>query len=266
MVNRSPSRESSMLANMLKILRTRLLLTGLLWLGSAVPTHALAVRIAVGPSKVAIQDNSKQDADPTVGTIRYSGMIGNFTVKLQLSEEGLPKRQHAITLSGISGENGSETLVINGGAPAEITIEISSSSFAALGPLTRSSIHYQGKLTNQADVNRKISITENRVSATVGDNLAGDVNPTAQKTQEEEYLFEQTSKPLQLSGDVTKAGSTLRLFMGEGDALDLEEVRFLVTAQEGDSMTALMLGGGVALLVMVIAGFIFFRPRRRRTT
>ncbi len=251
---------------MLKILEMRLLLAGLLWIGSAVPTYALAVRIAVGPSKVAIQDNSKQDADPAVGTIRYSGMIGNFTVKLQLSEEGIPKRQHAVTLSGISGDNGPETLVVNGGEPAEITIEVASSSFEPLGPLTRSSIHYQGKLSNQADVNRKISVTENRVSATVGDTLAGNLSPTAQKTQEEEYLFEQTSKPLQLSGDATKAGSTLRLFMGEGDALDLDEVRLSVTAQEGDTTTALMLGGGVALVVMVIAGFIFFRPRRRRTT
>jgi hypothetical protein len=255
-----------MLSDMLKILEMRLLLAGLLWIGSAVPTYALAVRIAVGSNKVAIQDNDKQDADPAVGTIRFAGMIGDFTVKLQLSEEGIPKRQQAVTLSGISSGNGPETLVVNGGKPAEITIEVASSSFEPLGPLTRSSLHYQGKLTNQADVNRKISVTENRVSATVGDTLAGNLSPTAQKTQEEEYLFEQTSKPLQLSGDVTKAGSTLRLFMGEGDALDLDEVRLSVTAQEGDTTTALMLGGGVALVVMIIAGFIVFRPRRRRTT
>lgn len=256
-----------MLSDMLKILEMRLLLAGLLWIGSAVPTYALAVRIAVGSNKVAIQDNGKQDADPAVGTIRYSGMIGDFTVKLQLSEEGIPKRQHAVTLSSISGSNGSETLIVNGGKPAEITIEVASSSFEPLGPLTRSSLHYQGKLTNQADVNRKISVTENRVSATVGDTLAGNLSPKAKKTQqEEEYLFEQTSKPLQLSGDATTAKSTLRLFMGEGDALDLDEVRLSVTAQEGDTTTALLLGGGVALVVMIMAGLIFFRPRRRRTT
>lgn len=249
---------------MLKSLGVVLGLGALLWVGSAAPGFALLVRISSGPKTVTVEDNGKQDREPAQGTIRYAGQINNFDVQLTLSEENTPGRQHALILSGTSSsEDPRQPLIINGGEPGVIAVEMTSSSFAAIGPRTSTQIHYQGQLTDLEDGRLAIATSENRLGASLTNASSAEVNLPAVQSQGEESSFDQTSALVKADGEATGLSAMLRLNLGTGDALELDEARMVVNALEASgSPVAIILGVGAA--VVVVGGFLFLRPRRRR--
>jgi hypothetical protein len=234
--------------------------------GAADPMAALEVRVSSGKESVVVADNGEGDANAEKGSIQYSGQINGFDVRLLASEEGIPGQQHGLTLSGVpEGSDPQQLIVINGGDVGSIAFEVTSSAFEALGPRTRTQMHYQGRFLDTADVNTRPNIARNRLSVQLGGVAAGEIDSPPLQTDAQEQVFDQTAKPAEVDGEAKTMTARLDLTMSAGNALALEEARLTTTALESEfPLTALLWGGGAAVAVLGAALFLALRPRRRQ--
>ncbi|AGY57311.1 hypothetical protein [Gloeobacter kilaueensis] len=249
---------------MLGQLRRLSIVASLVALALPAPALALTLQVTVAGQSVQVTDNSKLDAEKTSGTIRYAGQVGDVEVRATAVEELTARGQRALTLSGPTGSEGPEPMITNAGEPGtEITLSVTSSDFETLGPETRTSLHYQGQITDVEDARLALDVPQNQLSALVGSQTATSIQIPAVQSEGEQSNFEQKSPPAQLSGEVKNIGLSLQVKLGSGDALLVDEARVVTATVEQSFNLASIAGIAVALVVIAIGLVLFLRPRRR---
>ncbi|BAC90946.1 hypothetical protein [Gloeobacter violaceus] len=228
------------------------------------PASALTLRVAAAGQTLEIEDGGKFDREKQTGTIRYEGGVGEVEVRLLLVEQTTPAKQHSLTLSGVPGGEGPLPALTNAGEPGEIAVTFASSRFEAIGPRTRTAVRYQGQITDVEDARLALEVPENRLSATAGGKAAGEIRLAPVQSEGEESNFDSTSEAAELDGEVTNLSAVLRVNLGSGDALAIDEARVATTALAADTNLASLFGFGAAAVVILAAVVLFLRPRARR--
>ncbi|UFP94284.1 hypothetical protein [Gloeobacter morelensis] len=228
------------------------------------PATALTLRVAAAGQTLEIKDGGKFDREQQTGTIRYEGEVGEVEVRLLLVEQSTPAKEHSLTLSGVPGGEGPLPALANAGEPGEITVAFASSTFEAIGPRTRTTLRYQGQITDVEDARLALEVPENRLNATAGDKAAGQIRLAPVQSEGEESNFDSTGEATELDGAVINLGAVLRVNLGSGDALAIDEARVATAALEANANLASLLGFGAAAVVILAAVALFLRPRARR--
>lgn len=239
-----------------------LLLGSLFGLGFVVPAPALTLQMKVGDSAVEVEDNGKLDRKATAGTIHYRGKLGDVEIDLTASEEKLPQRRYALTLSGLPNEQGAPNPAFtNLGKATTVKVELRSSTFEALGPRLRSELRYQGQWTDVEDARLDLQVPLNRLVAVIAGNSVLSVEMEPLNSEGEENSFERTAQK-QIDSTTTQVDAVLEVGLGTGDALNLDEARLSLSALEGD-FPFLPALAGVLSAAVVVGLFLVLRPRRR---
>ncbi len=243
------------------VLRT-LIIIGCLSAVQVTPALALSLQITAGGRTLDIKDGARLDQEAAVGTLRYSGQIGDLEMRVVVTEENTPKRQYAVTLSSPTGTSGPEPLVVNAGEPTEVAFLVRTAVPEALGSQTRTQLHYQGQITDVEDGRLALAVPLNRLNVTLNGKSAGELNLPPVQSEGEEVNFDQTGKPVAVAGE-RAVEMNLRIGLGVGDAIAVDEARLTISAVESTFSLLTVLGVGSALGVVGLGLFLVFRPRRR---